>query len=93
MPAQILAVGTADANSADVVIAAGDALTVSLKDTAGPIVDYGCIVDILLKDDSGQYFRVDTLSAYKQAVVISAAGTYRFARRNRAGKSCGVFSG
>lgn len=93
MPTQILAVGSANASSADVVVGAGESLTVSLKDTAGSYVDNGCIVDIMLKDDAGQYFRVDTLTAQKPAVVISAAGTFRFSRRNKVGKSCGVFSG
>lgn len=93
MPTEILAVGSADANSADVVIATGASLTVALKDAAGPVVEQGVIVDILLKDDDGVYFRIDTLTASKPAVVVSAAGTYRFSRRNKAGKSCGVFSG
>lgn len=91
--AEILAIGTADANSADVVIAAGDSLTVALKDAAGPSVEAGATVNILLKDNSGQYFRIDTLTYQRPAVVISAAGTYRFSRVNKAGKSCGVFSG
>lgn len=93
MPTEILAIGTADADSADVVIAAGDSLTVALKDAAGPAVEYGATVDIMLKDDDDAYFRIDTLTAYRPAVVIAGSGTYRFSRRNRADKSCGVFSG
>lgn len=93
MPTQILAVGTADANSADVVIAAGASLTVCIKDAAGPVVPNGSIVGILLKDDAGQYFQVDQLTAHRPAVVITGAGTYRFSRNNKAGVSCGVFSG
>jgi hypothetical protein len=93
MPTQILAVGTADADSPDVVIAAGESLTVALKDATGPVVASGCIVDILLRDDAGQYFLIDTLTVHQPAVVISAAGTYRFSRKNRGTASCGVFSG
>jgi hypothetical protein len=93
MPAEILAVGTDDINSADVVVLAGNSLTVALKDATGPTVAQGATVDILLKDDDNQYFRIDTLNYHRPAVVISAAGTYRFSRRNRAGVSCGVFSG
>lgn len=93
MPTEILAVGTADDNSADVVVAVGESLTVALKDATGPVVSNGAIVDILLKDDDNQYFRIDTLTVNKPAVVISAAGTYRFSRQSRAGASCGVFSG
>lgn len=90
MPTQILAVGTAAADSADVVVASGTSLTVCLKDAAGPNVLGGSGVDILLKDDAGQYFKVDGLDNMKPAVVINGAGTYRFSRR--AGSSCGVFS-
>lgn len=93
MPTEILAVGNADANSADVVVADGSTLTVALKDATGPVVASGCIVDILLKDDAGQYFLIDTLTVHQPAVVISAPGTYRFSRNNRGTASCGVFSG
>ena len=93
MPTEILAVGTADANSADVVIAADSSLTVAPKDATGPVVASGAIVDILLKDDDDQYFLIDTLTVHKPAVVISAPGTYRFSRKNRGSAACGVFSG
>ena len=91
MPAQILAIGTSDASSADVVVAAGTPLTVCLKDAAGPIVSGGARVQIQLKADNAEYFTIDALSQAKPAVVISGAGTYRFTRK--AGTSCGVFSG
>jgi hypothetical protein len=93
MPTQILAVGDTAADSADVVIAAGASLTVALKDAAGPRVaegDPGAMVHISLKDDAGQYFRVDQLTGERPALVLAAAGTYRFSRV--AGVSCGVFS-
>lgn len=93
MPTQILAVGTTDADSSDVVIASGESLTVALKDAAGPVVASGSIVDILLKDDAGEYFLIDTMTVHKPAVVINAAGTYRFSRKNRGTAACGVFSG
>lgn len=91
MPANILTTGTTAANSTDVVVAAGTPLTVCLKDAAGPVVT-GASVDILLKDDTGQYFKVGELygSGDEAARVITAPGTYRFSRP--AGVSCGVFS-
>lgn len=91
MPTQILAVNTTAADSSDVVIAAGDQLTVCLKDAAGAAVENAAQVRISLKDDAGQYFYVDTLTGSKPALVITGAGTYRFSRI--AGASCGVFSG
>lgn len=90
MPTQILAVNTTAADSADVVVAANEELTVALKDAAGPTIDQNAIVDVKLKDDAGLYFRVTTLEHDKPALVITA-GTWRFSRR--AGGSCGVFSG
>lgn len=91
MATQILAAGTTAANSADVVVAAGTPLTVCLKDAAGPAVEPGAMVNILLKDDAGQYFRVAHLDRGRPALIIDGAGTYRFSRV--AGVSCGVFSG
>ena len=87
----ILAIGTTAANSSDVVIEVGEPLTVSLEDAAGPKVLGGALVHILLKADSGEYFRVGQLSAERPAAIIDGAGTYRFSRV--AGVSCGVFSG
>jgi hypothetical protein len=87
----ILTTGTTEANSADVVVAAGTPITVCLKDAAGPSVS-GAVVYILLKDDAGQYFKVGELSGTGEqaARVITAPGTYRFSRPD--GISCGVFS-
>jgi hypothetical protein len=90
MPTQILAVGTSAADSSDVVVAAGTLLTVALKDAAGPDVLGGATVNVLLKDDGGQYFAIDQLDSSKRALVL-APGTWRFTRV--AGASCGVFSG
>ncbi len=91
MATEILAIGTTEASSADVVVAAGTPLTVCLKGTAGSVIDGYARVLVQLKDDSGKYFTVDTLSQAEPAVSIVAAGTYRFQRKG--GASCGVFSG
>lgn len=93
MPTEIIPIGSTNTNSSDVVVLSGDNLVIALKDDDGLYIRPGATVDILLKDDDGQYFRVDTLTFQKTAVVISAGGTYRFTRRNKAGVSCGVFSG
>jgi hypothetical protein len=89
MPTQILAVGTTAANSGDVVVDSGAALTVGLKDAAGPVVNPLALVHVTLKDDVGEYFRVEELTAATPALVLSP-GTWRFSRV--AGASCGVFS-
>lgn len=92
MPTQILASGSGAANSADVLVEPGDSLTVALKDAAGPNVDLQARVDILMKDDAGQYFVVERLTGAKPAVVIAGAGTFRFSRP-AGSAACGVFSG
>lgn len=88
--ANILTTGTTAADSSDVVVTTTP-LTVCLKDAAGPSVSSGALVNILLKDDAGQYFWIAQLDRRGPALVISGAGTYRFSRV--AGVSCGVFSG
>lgn len=92
MPTQILAIGTTALDSADQVVSVGAPLTVCLKDAAGPAVGETAVVDITLKDDSGNYFVVDCLTAFRPALMIVAAGTYRFSRR-ASKDACGVFSG
>lgn len=92
MPSEILAIGTGAANSADQVVTAGTPVTFCLKDAAGPGLGQNVQVDILLKGDNGEYFQVDSLDARKKAVMVVAAGTYRFSR-TAASDSCGVFSG
>ena len=90
MPTQILAVGTAAADSADVVVASGSTLTVALKDSTGPAAGGdGGLVMVSLKDDAGQYFTIDKLDNNKPALVLSS-GTWRLSRI--AGASCGAFS-
>lgn len=91
MPTQILAVAEGSLNSSDVVITT--ATTVCLKDAGGPDVPTDAQVDILLKDDNGEYFKVGDLRSgiQSRAAVIAAPGTYRFTRIAN-GASVGVFS-
>lgn len=91
MATEILPVGTSAVYSSDVTVAAGDQLTVSLKDAAGPDLPPLAQADLQLKDDAAQYFTVAVLTVSKPAFVIAAAGVYRFYRPG--GVSCGVFSG
>lgn len=91
MPTNVLTTGTGAANSNDVVVAAGSTLSVGLKDAAGTAVPKGAIVNILLKDDTGQYFKVGSLN-YGQPAVQIGPGTYRFTRLAN-GVAVGVFSG
>ncbi|MDN2581648.1 hypothetical protein [Aquibium sp. ELW1220] len=87
MPTEILATAATADDSADVVVADGDSLTVALKG----MTDDTARVLVLLKDDAGAYNGVTELTAYDKAKVLAAPGTYRFTRV--AGGTCGVFSG
>ena len=87
MATEILATASTAANSADVVVAAGTPLTVSLKGVA----DGQALVVVLLKDDAAAYNVVGAIRSHAPALTISAPGTYRFTRV--AGGTCGVFSG
>lgn len=90
MAQEILPIGTGRADSADVVVAPGEQLTVCLKG-AGGAVPMGAAVSITLKGDDDIYYTVDALSSEtKTAVVIIGAGTYRFTRYS--GAAVGLFS-
>lgn len=89
MPTQILATGSTAANSADVVVADGESLTVALKGVAAG--DTNARVVISVKDDAGAYREIGGISWRNPETVIWAPGTYRFTRL--AGGTCGVFSG
>lgn len=91
MATNILTVGDTAASSGDITVEAGIPLTVCLKYT-GAQVDDGAIVDILLKDDAGNYWPTgQKLTGYEPILVLFGPGDYRFTRV--AGVSCGVFGG
>lgn len=90
--ANILAIGTTQASSSDVVVASGASLTVFLKGASGVVPD-GATIAIMLKDDLGAYEQVGSLVAGnlvggvattdrfgRTALLIAAPGTYRFDR-------------
>lgn len=87
MATELLATGSAAANSSDLVVAEGATVTVALKGVKGVP-----IVHVELKDDAGEYNRIDMIDMNRNdppVIVITAPGTYRFAR---AAGTCGVFS-
>lgn len=91
MPAELIAVGTTDANSADVTVAAGAPVSVFLKGTAGAYVDpqARCVVEA--KTAAGAYQLVGELVGQQRGLVIDAPGIYRI--RKFAGPSFGVEQG
>jgi hypothetical protein len=87
--ADVLADGTAAASSADVVIATVPAIFC----LRAPQPQAEVIVE--LKDNIGGYNAIASMTGVgDKAVVINAAATYRFSRRDKGtGGSCGVFQG
>lgn len=75
MPTNLLTSNTLAANSADIVIAANEELTVALKGTAGDIPP-SALIYAQLKDDAGAYQTMDALTVERPALVL-AAGTWR----------------
>lgn len=88
MATQLIAVSTGAANSSDLVVTSET--TVGIKDAAGPSITVGARVDVLLKDDAGEYFLVASLSDQVRAVILGA-GTYRLSR-TATSAACGAFS-
>lgn len=83
--AEILAAGTAAADSADQAVTS--VLTVGLKGA----VDHLSEVIIRIKDDGGAWIEVDRLTQIRRTLLIQAPGTYRFSRALSA-TAYGVFS-
>lgn len=80
MATEILPVATGVASSADIVVASGDEKTVFAKDSTEGRIAYNARLYVEIKDDAGLYFIVDEMTPDKQAIVLSAAGTYRVRR-------------
>ena len=78
--AELIAAGTADANSADIVLADGASSTVFLKSgTGGPIV-LGARATIQIKSSDNYYFTVGALDRDSPAQAIMGPGTFRVIR-------------
>jgi hypothetical protein len=88
MSTQRLSVGTNSTPSSDHTVTASE--TIYLNDAAGTEVNPGAQVEIQIKDPSGEYFRIDTLTGGSKPGVVIAPGVYRYVRRTAV--SCGVVS-
>lgn len=86
--AELLAIGTADARSADFTLTAGQEAFLILKDAAGPTVDPYASALIQVKIGA-EYFTIGELDGQKNpAQVLKAVGTFAVFRQG--GRSCGV---
>lgn len=76
--AQLIASGTTEANSADIVVAAGTPTTISLFNADG-VFGNDVAATVFQKSSGGVYRPVlgGNLTAQKPALVIDAPGTFR----------------
>jgi len=82
--AELIASGTTEANSSDIVIADGESTTLFLKSgTGGPIVN-GAMASVQIKSSGAHYFTIGSLDHYNPAKVIQAPGTFRVVRHANA---------
>jgi len=75
--AQIIASGTTDQSSADIVVAAGAQATISLFWTTQP---RSCNVKIDIKGSNGSYMEFQSMNQNSQPLVIDGPGTFRVRR-------------
>lgn len=88
--ANVLAIGTTAADSADVTVAADSVGSFALKKPGGGVLNAQSLIKIYRKDDLGGYNLIGRLNTTKSFIQLPE-GTYRFSRA--AGPSVGVFSG
>lgn len=92
MATEILAAGTAAADSTDVTVTAGIPVTVFLKaGTSAPIAS-DADFDVKLKSVGSTYHTIGKLTGKNPAVVIDGPGTYRISRLS-ASSAVGVDQG
>ena len=76
--AELLAVSTVAANSADFTLAEGGQATLLLKDgTANAVLPRGSSANIQVKTSGGVYMQIGQLTADTPLQVLSGAGIYR----------------
>lgn len=80
MATQLIAVGTAAADSADIVVAAGTPATVFIKGAADGPPDSGAVYAIKAKTAAATYHQIGQLDSKTPALAIDAPGTYRVSR-------------
>ena len=78
--ANLLAVGTTDADSATFTVAAGASATLSLAIAASGILPDGVMVDIQKLTSAGGYITFSSMTKMHPAEVLTAVGTFKVHR-------------
>ena len=78
--AELISIGTTQADSSDFTLAAGETATLFLKDAAGPQLANDSYAEIQIKAANGEYFFIGGLNCREPAKNLYGAGTYRVRR-------------
>lgn len=89
--ATVLAAGTTEATSTDIVVAAGEAVTVGIFAATAAILPAG-VQFLVVQDTPGADNIIARLGQGNRATVLSAPGTYRVIRPAYDGDGFGVFT-
>lgn len=76
----LLAVGTAAADSPDIVVAAGTPVTVFIKAAASGVPDSGAVYAVKLKTLAGTYHQIGQLDCATPYRSLTSPGTYQVSR-------------
>ena len=78
--AELIASGTAEFDSVDFTLAAGDQVTIFLKNTPGTVVNPKGVAQVFIKSSENNYYLVGVVDLSFPAKVIQAPGTYKVRR-------------
>lgn len=80
MATEILATGTAAADSSEVTVTAGTPVTIFLKKGSSGPVESGSRAVVKIKSSGGFYHEVGALTGSRQALVLDGPGTFLISR-------------
>lgn len=86
----VLAAGNTKATSSDIVVAAGESVTVGIFAASGRLP--GSVGFTIRQDTPGGDNTIDRLSARQPSTVLAGPGTFRVQRHAYTGPAFGVFT-
>ena len=75
--AELIATGTAQADSSDFTLADGQSTTIFLKDASSDSVPAQCAANVQIKSADSVYYTIHVITDRCPAIVLDAPGTYR----------------
>lgn len=78
--AELIATGTAQADSADFAVVAGTPTTLYIKPASGSDVPFGCQYLLQHKTPAATYITMEVINERSPATTVSGVGTWRVRR-------------